>query len=156
MGLNSNLVVLRTLNAQIEVIEQRVNDQIALKPEFQSLLSVDGIGDILGQTIALETGDIKRFSSVGRYASYCRCVDSKRLSKGQNNRKNGNVYLGWAFVEAAHSIIRHHKAAHSFYQRKRAQRNGALATKALAHKLARACYYVMRDQVPFQAERLFG
>ncbi|MDK8463467.1 IS110 family transposase [Marinobacter sp. SS13-12] len=160
MALNSNLVVLRALNAQIEAIEQRVKDQIALKPEFQLLLSVNGIGDILGQTIALETGDIKRFSTVGRYASYCRCVDSKRLSngksKGQNNRKNGNVYLGWAFVEAAHSIIRHHKAAHRFYQRKRAQRNGALATKALAHKLSRACYYVMRDQVPFQAERLFG
>ena len=160
MALHSNLAILRTLNAQIEAIEQRVKEQIALKPEFQSLLSVDGIGDILGQTIALETGDIKRFSTVGRYASYCRCVDSKRLSngksKGQNNRKNGNVYLGWAFVEAAHSIIRHNKTAHRFYQRKRAQRNGALATKALAHKLARACYYVMRDQVPFQAERLFG
>ena len=53
----------------------------------------------------------------------------------------------WAFVEAAHSIIRHYKPAHRFYQRKRAQKNGALATKALAHKLARAAYYIMRDQV---------
>lgn len=82
--------------------------------------------------------------------------DSATESKGQNNRKNGNVYLGWAFVEAAHSIIRHNKTTHRFYQRKCAQRNGALATKALAHKLARACYYVMRDQAPFQAEQLFG
>lgn len=85
---------------------------------------------------------------------------SQRLSngkqKGENNRKNGNAYLAWAFVEAAHSIIRHHQAAHRFYQRKRAQKNGALATKALAHKLARAAYYVMRDRVAFDDQRLFG
>ncbi len=160
MALHSNLVLLRVLNVQIAAIEARVKEQAALQPEFQALLSVDGIGDILGLTIALETGDIHRFPTVGQFASYCRCVESKRLSngkvKGQNNRKNGNAYLGWAFVEVAHSIIRHNKTAHRFYQRKRAQRNGALATKALAHKLARACYYVMRDQVPFQSERLFG
>jgi len=59
-------------------------------------------------------------------------------------------------VEAAHSIIRHNKVAHRFYQRKRAQKNGALATKALAHKLARACYYVMRDGVAFDETRLFA
>ncbi|MEX0605254.1 transposase [Marinobacter sp.] len=92
-------------------------------------------------------------------ASYCRCVNSQRLSngktKGQNNTRNGNKYLGWAFVELAHSIIRHNKTAHRFYQRKRAQRNGALATKALAHKMARACYYVMRDEVPFDQTKLF-
>jgi hypothetical protein len=45
--------------------------------------------------------------------------------------------------------------AHRFYQRKRAQKNGALATKALAHKLARAAYYVMRDRAPFKRELLF-
>lgn len=51
MALISNLVILRTLNAQIEMIEERVKDQTALKPEFQSLLSVNGIGNILGQTM---------------------------------------------------------------------------------------------------------
>ncbi|MDP7144854.1 MAG: transposase [Pseudomonadales bacterium] len=121
---------------------------------------MDGIGDILGMTIMLETGDISRFKKVGNFSSYARCVDSKRHSndkkKGSNNRKNGNKYLAWAFVEAAHSIIRHNKTTHRFYQRKRAQKNGALATKALAHKLARAAYYVMRDQTQFVPERLFS
>ena len=160
LSLQSNLVLLRTLNEQIATIDRSVKAQTVLRPDFQSLLTVDGIGDILGQTISLETGDIDRFPSVGQFSSYCRCVDAKRLSngkvKGNNNSKNGNKYLGWAFVEAAHSIIRHNKTAHRFYQRKRAQRNGAVATKALAHKMARACYYVMRDQVPFQSDRLFG
>jgi hypothetical protein len=126
---------------------------------FQSLLTMDGVGDILGLTIALEIGDIRRFPRVSNFSSYCRCVDSSRLSngkkKGDNNRKNGNKYLSGAFIEAAHSIIRHNKTAHRFYQRKRAQKNGALATKALAHKLARAAYYMIRDREPFKLDLLF-
>jgi transposase len=159
MAIKSNLVMIHTLNQQIDELESTVLKQLKLKPEFLSLLTIDGIGKILGMTIMLETGDINRFESVSNFSSYARCVDSSRISngkkKGANNRKNGNKYLAWAFVEAAHSIIRHNKTAHKFYQRKRAQRNGALATKALAHKLACSAYYVMRNQEPFQRERLF-
>jgi transposase len=54
----------------------------------------------------MEVGDIKRFKTDGDFASYCRAVDSRRLSngkqKGENNQKCGNRYLSWAFVEAAH------------------------------------------------------
>jgi transposase len=31
-----------------------------------------------------------------------------------------------------------------------------VAHQALAHKLARAAYYIMRDDVPFMAEKLFA
>jgi hypothetical protein len=31
-----------------------------------------------------------------------------------------------------------------------------VAHQALSHKLARAAYYIMRDDVPFQPEKLFG
>lgn len=115
-----------------------------LEDKFNVLLTMPGIGNTLGLTIMLEVGDIKRFASPGNYASYCRCVKSERISngkkKGQGNRKNGNKYLGWAYVEAAHLIIRYCPEANRFYQRKKAKNNGALATKALANKLARATY----------------
>ncbi len=150
MAIHSNLRMIEQLNQEIDLLESTVIDRCKLRPEFQSLLTINGIGNILGLTIMLE---------VGNFASYCRCVDSKRMSngkkKGTNNQKNGNKYLSWAFVEAAHSIIRYNKTAHRFYQRKRAEKNGALATKALAHKLARASYYVMRDQTRFDIDMLF-
>ena len=119
-----------------------------------------GIGDILGWTILLETGDLARFAKVGHYASYCRCVQSKRVSngkkKGENNRKNGNKYLAWAFVEAANFAVRYNDRIQRFYQRKKAKTNGAVAIKAVAHKLARASYCVMRDQAAFDLQRAFG
>ena len=64
--------------------------------------------------------------------------------------------MSWAFIEAAHFAIRHNPAIRRFYQRKKAKTLSVVALKAVAHKLARACYYVMRDQVPFEVEKCFG
>lgn len=131
-----------------------------IKPQFDKLLTVPGIGNILAMTITLETGDISRFSGVGQYASYCRCVPASRFSnekrKGRGNRKNGNKYLAWAFVEAAQKARRYCPPAQAFFLRKSIKTNKIVATKALAHKLARACYYIMRDQSDFDSTRIFG
>jgi transposase len=59
-------------------------------------------------------------------------------------------------VEAANFAIRYNPRAKRFYQRKQERTNGIVAIKAVAHKLARACYYVLRDQVPFEVEKAFG
>jgi len=155
----SNIATIGFLGQRIRLIEKEVMSQIKLRPEFELLLNITGIGKILGLTIMLEVGDIGRFSKVGNYSSYCRSVKSEKISnkkkKGEGNRKNGNKYLAWAYVEAAHFAIRTSSKAQRFYQQKKAQRNGAVATKALANKLARASYYVMRDQVPFDDDMLF-
>ncbi len=151
---------INTLTEKIKLIEKEVMSLAKLRPEFEYLLTMPGIGKILGLTIMLEVGDIGRFEEVGNYSSYCRCVKSTRLSngkkKGEGNRKNGNRYLSWAYVEAAHFATRYCVKAHSFYQRKKANSNGAVATKALANKLARASYYILRDQVPFDEDKLFA
>ena len=65
-------------------------------------------------------------------------------------------YLAWAFVEAAHVAIRYEPQIAQFYQRKRAKTKVVGALKAGAHKLARACYYLMRDTVPFDVTRAFA
>jgi len=123
-------------------------------------MSVSGIGDILALTIMLETGDIGRFATAGNYASYCRCVGRQKLSngkrKGQGNTKNGNTYWAWAFVEAAKFAVRSNGQIKRYYQRKKDKTNGVVALKAVAHKLARACYYVIRDQVPIETAKAFG
>jgi len=148
------------LSQQIRSIEKAVLPQVKLRPEFEILLTIDGIGKILGLTIMLEVGDIRRFAKAGNYASYCRCVKSQKISdtkkKGEGNRKNGNRYLSWAYVEAANFAIRHSPRAKSFYQRKCAKTKKVVAIKALANKLARASFYILRDQCAFDEKRLYG
>jgi transposase len=110
--------------------------------------------------ILLEAGDISRFDGPGNFASYARCVESRRTSngksKGQNNRKNGNRYLAWAFIEAANFAIRRSEKAKRFYQKKSKATNVVVARKALAHKIARACYWIMRKGEAYDESRLFA
>jgi transposase len=154
-----NIATIRFLDRIVSEIEAEVTSQIKLKKEFIKLLTTPGIGNILGLTIMLEVGDIGRFVKAGNYSSYCRCVESIKISngkkKGENNQKNGNRYLSWAYIEAANHAIRCCPKAQKFFQRKMAKGKRVLATKALANKLTKATYYIMRDQVNFDEEKLF-
>ncbi len=160
LAVNATLAVMRSQAGMIDLLEKAVKSRIKRRPEFKPLLSVSGIGDILGLTIWLESGDIHRFKQVGNYASYCRCVNSTRITngkkKGQGNRKNGNKYLAWAYVEAANFAVRYNSQIKRYYQRKSARTNGIVAIKTVAHKLARACYYILRDHVPFDVDKAFA
>lgn len=160
LAIEVTLVVLAALNEQIDRLEKAVLAHGKLEPDYQLLQSIPGVGEILGLTIAYETSDIRRFPKAGNYASYCRCVDSRRLSagkkKGEGNRRNGNRYLSWAFIEAANFIGRYEPRAQRFLDRKIAKTNRALAIRALAGKLARATYFMLRDQQHFDADRLFA
>jgi transposase len=159
LPIKTQLRVMERLRERIEALEIVLEARVRPLPQFRCLKTVAGVGDILGLTILLETGDIGRFPKVGQYASYCRCVDSKHLSngkkKGKGNTKNGNKYLAWAFVEAANFAVRYNAKVRRFYQRKAAETNRIVATKAVAHKLARATYYVLRDQVKFNVDKAF-
>ena len=159
LALQSQLLLIRALSAQIKQLEKSILSQVEPVASFEWLKTVPGIGDILAEAILLETGDITRFKGPGNFASYCRCVDSRRESngkkKGENNRKNGNRYLAWAFIEAANFAVRYSDKAKRFYLKKEKSTNSIIARKALAHKLARSCYWVMRNQEAFNQDRVF-
>jgi len=156
----TSIDVMRFLSGKIRDLEKSIEQQSRLTPAYEKLLTVPGIGKILALTIMLETGPIGRFADVGKYTSYCRCVRSRCWSngkaKGTHNRKNGNRYLSWAYVEAANFSRRYCPEAKSWYQRKAARTNVVVATKALSSKLAKACYFIMRDQVDFDVKKIFG
>jgi transposase len=152
--------ILDCLNEEITELEKYLNSRIKKELAFRNLKTVPGVGTILASTISLETGSIQRFAEVGNYASYCRCVRSDRISngkkKGENNSKSGNAYLSWAFVEAANHAIRHYEPIRRYYDRKRTKANHTLAIKAVAHKLARGSYYVIKDEVDFDMKKAFS
>jgi transposase len=148
------------LTRQIKKVEKQVQGKIELKKEYTSLTTIPGVGTILSLTIILETGPITRFPAAGNYASYCRKVPtrwtSNAKSKGSGNKKNGNKYLAWAFSEASELARRFDPEIRAWFNRKVSRTSRMCAHGALGHKLARAAYYIMRDQVPFESKRLIG
>ena len=160
VAVKSSVKVMDCLAEQILILEQAVHGQVRLRKGYKRLLSTPGIGKIIALTIMLETGDIGRFSQVGHYVSYGRLVGSSHLTngkrKGSGNTKNGNAFLCWAFIEAANFAIRHNQAIRSYYQRKLARTKRIVALKAVAHKLARACYHMIKEDVVFDVTKAFG
>jgi transposase len=159
-ALKANLAVMSCIDKQVDQLERRVVANVKLREDYKALKTVSGVGVVLAVTIALETGDIGRFASPGNFASYARMVNSRRESngkkKGEGNAKCGNKYLAWAFIEAAHFAVRFDPKIKRWYQKKCASSLSVVAIKAVAHKLARACYYVIKDGTPFDVAKAFG
>lgn len=153
------LPVVGVLTKQIKQTEKRVLELGSLRDEFKILQTAPGIGEILALTIMCETADIARFPKVGNYVSYCRCAKTEHTSnnkkKGTGNRKNGNRFLSWAYSEAAHHMKRYDLRAQRYYDRKRSRCHPMVAKRALAAKIARACYFVLRNQESFDSSRTF-
>jgi transposase len=160
LAVKANVAVIQTLSTEIERLEKRLQESLGARPEYALLTTVPGIGRVLATTILLETGPVERFAAVGHFASYARCVDSVHTSngkkKGEGNTRNGNKYLAWAFIEAANFALRYSAEAKRFYERKKAKTNNVVAIKALAHKLARACYHILKEGAPFDVARCFA
>jgi transposase len=112
-------------------------------------MTIPGVGQILALVIMLETYDIGRFKGPGHFCSYCRTVKSERISngrkKGEGNRKNGNKYLAWAFIEASQFARQHDEQARKWFDGKAAKTNKIIASKALASKLAKCAYYIKKN-----------
>lgn len=160
LAVKSNVAIIEVLNREVERLEARLLESVRLRPEYALLKSIPGIGEVLAIVIMLETGDIGRFAQVGNFASYARCVDSARYSngkkKGEGNTRNGNAYLVWAFIEAANFARRFSDEARRFFDKKKTKTNSVVATKALAHKLARASYHILKEKQPFDVKRCFA
>lgn len=152
--------LIQALTESIAQVEQHVAGFCRPTPGYDIITSVTGIGPIIGQSILLETGPIDRFASVNHYASYARCVPSQKISngkkKGEGNRKNGNKYLEYAYMEAAHYAAIWEPRIKRYYQRKSNKTHKMIAKKAIANKLAKACYHMLTQNQPFDVHKAFA
>ena len=124
---------------------------------FYRLRSVPGVGKILALVLLYEIHDIRRFPSVQDFASYCRLVTCARESAGKrygnSGTKIGNAYLKWAFSEAAVLFLRNNHAGQKYLARLEKKHGQGKALTILAHKLARAVYYMLKRETVFDLDK---
>jgi transposase len=122
--------------------------------------SIPGIGRILGLAILYEIHDIKRFPKVQNFASYCRLVkpakESAGKKQGSSGGKIGNVHLKWAFSEAVVLFLRRNEKAKHYRARLEKKHGKAKSLTIMAHKLAKATYYILTRKTVFRMEEFFG
>jgi transposase len=158
----SNYDPFASLSAEIKALEKTATELLPDKAAYKHLMTAPGIGLVLARCILMETGPVSRFKKAGNYASYCRAVSTEHTSndkkKGEGNSKCGNRYLAWAFVEAANMAARYSPEINAWFQRKMARSGGkrVIAVKALANKMAKACYFMLRDGTDFDVAKIVG
>ena len=123
------------------------------------LQTVPGIGKILSLVWLYEIHDIDRFPRVQDFVSYCRLVTCAKESAGKrlgtSGTKIGNAHLKWAFSEAAVLFLRDHPPAQKYLARLEKKHDKGKALTVLAHKLARAVYYMLKRHVVFDRAQFF-
>lgn len=145
--------------AQVEwFIEQQAK---AMQPAYLSILrTVPGIGKILALTILFEIGDIERFESVQKFTSYSRLIKCKAESAGKTygtqGNKIGNGHLKWAFSEAAVLYLRGIDKARAYLNRLQKRMSKGKALSALAHKLGRCVYFMLKNKTVFDEQRFLN
>ncbi|MBI3083448.1 MAG: IS110 family transposase, partial [Candidatus Omnitrophica bacterium] len=126
---------------------------------FYRLRSVPGIGKILALVLLYEIHDIQRFPRVQDFVSYCRLVKCAKQSDGKHygysGKKIGNAHLKWAFSEAAVLCLRKNPTAQQYVARLAHKHGKPKALTILAHKLARAVYYLLSRAQAFDATKFF-
>ena len=158
--------VTEMLCAQLDFVERQIHEQeqrlkalVPITPEIQLLMSLPGIGVILGAVCALEIGEVSRFPGAEHLAAYAGTTPRVH-SSGDKTRYGGlrpdvNRYLRWAFIEAGHSVAlncerRSERHVSRLYRRLRARRGHYKAIGAVARHLAEASYYVLSKKEPYR------
>jgi transposase len=120
------------------------------------LHTVPGIGKILSLVLLYEIHQIDRFPRVQDFASYCRLVKCAKESAGKrfgtSGTKIGNAHLKWAFSEAAVLFLRDNPAGQKFLTRLEKKPSKGKALTILAHKLARAVYFMLKNKRAFDMD----
>ena len=144
----------KQLKAHIKEVDKTINEQLKLNPSAQLLMTIPGVGRILGLTMAVEIGNIARFPKISSLAAYAGIVPRVYSSGGKTYigsiSREGNKYLRWALAEASLYLIKHDAVYKSFYDRliKRGKPKPK-ARVAVMHKLTRAIYTMLKRNIPF-------
>jgi transposase len=121
------------------------------------LRTVPGIGEILSLVLLYEIHDIQRFPRVQDFVSYCRLVKCAKESAGKrygtSGTKIGHADLKWAFSEAAVLFLRANPAGQKYLGRLEKKHGKGKALTVLAHKLARAVYYMLKRDTAFEMHK---
>ena len=150
------------LDAMVGKVEKEIDASVWKENprEMEILQSIRGIGPILSQTILLEAGTIDRFSSHQQFASYCRLVKCAHESGGKKlgcgGAKIGNPYLKFAFTEAAIMAARYNPNIGKYLERMEKKHGKGKAKIILAHKIARAVYYMLKNGTAFDEQRFLS
>jgi transposase len=145
---------LDALKKQLNECEKEIKKILKEDPQARLLQTIPGVGKISAFLLLAEIGPLERFPSPEKLCSYAGIVPSYHQSGQVEYRgpitKQGNKFIRWILVEAAHIAVRKDPALKEFYQRIRYKKGAHKATVAVARKLLTYVYHILKRQEPYR------
>jgi transposase len=143
------------LKERIESIDEEIGRRFFARPGARILISLPGMGPILGAEFLVCVGDISAFESADRLAAYAGLVPAARDSGkrvGNHRRmRGGNKTLKRVFYQSAFASLRGSPESRTFYDRKRAEgKRHTQALIALARRRVNVVWAMLRDGTTYE------
>jgi transposase len=143
-----DLGLIGALEGRIERLDWEVHQRARSDPRVKVLTQLPGVGPFTALVILAEVGDVSRFGSARKLASWAGLTPtvrgSDRVAYHGHISKQGSVLLRWALCEAAQTAKRSPQFAASFQAIAR-RRGKKIATTAVARKLLTRAWHLLTD-----------
>jgi transposase len=156
---------IRMIEAKVTQIERQLSEAARQSTACKLLLSIPGIGLLTATAmVAATSGSVAHFKSARHFASWFG-LTPREFSSGNNRfmgriSKKGDRYLRMLLTHGARSLMRSNTVCvskakelkpglHTWANQLQHRTHHNKAACAVANKMARVCYAVLRDGEPF-------
>jgi len=150
LEISNYLELIEKLTVMVTGLDKQINKYLVQDGRAEYLESIPGIGKFTAYLILAEVGEIDRFNSAKKLASYAGLVPSVSQS-GQHIywgriTKQGDIYLRFSMVESAHIAVRYNEEFKRRYTQLKVKKGSAKAITAIARELIEIVYGVLKGK----------
>jgi transposase len=150
----SDLRLLDGLQLEIDRFDQRLAELAYEDQRVKLLMTMPGVSVVVAQALVAAFGDIERFASADKAASYLGLVPSTKQSAKTCHHgpitKRGNSNARWMLVQAAQHMQRQAGPLGHFFRRLKQRKNHNIAVVATARKMAMIAWRMLRENEPYR------
>ena len=146
--IEDDLALIDALEVPIGRPDCEIRQRARSDPRVKVLTQLPGVGPFTALVIVAEIGDVSRFASARKLASWAGLTPtvrgSDRVAHYGHISKQGSVWLRWVLCEAAQTAKRSPQFADG-YQAIARRRGKKIATTAVARKLLTRAWHLLTD-----------
>jgi transposase len=147
------LPLLQQLDTWVGELDQRIEAEVARRPEARRLMTHPGVGPLTALATVLILGEVERFSEARRVTSYVGLIPAEESSGGRQRfghlTKQGNRLLRFLLVEAGQTASQKDPRLRRTYKRLTFRKGRSIAKVAIARKLIIRLYIMLRDKIDY-------
>lgn len=159
-SLEETINFIRQLNSQQKVLEERLKEFLSNDPRIDRLKTLPGVGDMVAAMSVCVGDDVRRFKNGHQFASYLGLVprvhSSAEVRMMGHITRSGSEILRRYLIHGARAWMKYSPTGdpnREWAEKLKDRRGVNKATVALARRMARIIFAILRDETEYTGKR---